>query len=95
MRCLTGYGLGLKDAPNEIVRTEDGWKYVQRVEAGTAVGDLPTRLAEPVETDVTALMGTALDPQIVAAGDKITIGDEDMLTGNTVEYMVKIEEVLA
>lgn len=95
VRALPGYGLGLKDAPNELVRTEDGWKYVQRVEAGANEGDLPTLLDEPIETDVTTLMGTALDPQIVAAGDKITIGDEDMLVGSSVEYMIEIEEALA
>lgn len=103
VRNLTGYGWSAGDVYNGIERTETGWQYVQRVgsrdyQDGDTVTDGTITYYEldaPIITDITDLMGNALDAITVEAGGALTFENAAKLpVPNSVEYAVKLSEVI-
>lgn len=104
IRELPGYGWSAGAVHNGIERTETGWQYVQRVgsrayQDGDVVTDGTTTyyaLDTPIITDITDMMGVALDAITVEAGGTLALENAAMLpVPNTIEYAVSLAEVNA
>lgn len=109
VRTLPGYGWSAGSVANTVERTEDGWQYVQRVgsrayQDGDELADGTTtyyELATPITTDITALMGDALDPFDVEPGGTITFhfpaADDgfELDVSAKIQYITKLSEVTA
>lgn len=98
VKALPGYGWSAGNVCNEIVRSPDGWDYVQRVGL-PATTDGYTALAAPITTDITDLMTGALPLMTTEPGGTITMHHalaDDGLTidvPNTVKYIRDLKEV--
>lgn len=98
VKALPGYGWSAGNVCNEIVRSPDGWDYVQRVGL-PATTDGYTALDTPTTTDITDLMTGALPLMTTEPGGTITMHHalaDDGLTidvPNTVKYIRDLKEV--
>lgn len=98
VKALPGYGWSAGNVCNEIVRSPDGWDYVQRVGL-PATTDGYTALAAPITTDITDLMTGALPLITTEPGGTITMHHalaDDGLTvdvPNTIKYIRDLKEV--
>lgn len=98
VKALPGYGWSAGSVCNEIVRSPDGWDYVQRVGL-PATTDGYTALDTPTTTDITDLMAGALPLMTTEPGGTITMHHalaDDGLTvdvPNTIKYIRDLKEV--
>lgn len=109
VQSLPGYGWSAGAVANSVERTDDGWQYVQRVgsrayQDGDELTDGTTTyyaLETPVTTDITDLMGDALEPFDVEPGGTITFhsptADDGFLLDvpAKIQYITKLSEVTA
>lgn len=109
VQSLPGYGWSAGAVANTVERTEDGWQYVQRVgsrayQDGDELTDGTTTyyaLDTPITTDITDLMGDALDPFDVEPGGTITFHSPAADDGfeldvpAKIQYITKLSEVTA
>ena len=109
VQALPGYGWSAGSVANTVERTDTGWQFVQRVgsrayQEGDELTDGTTTyyaLEAPIATDITDLMGDALDPFAVEAGGSITLHHPAADDGFAidvpakVQYITKLSEVSA
>ena len=94
VRELTGYGWSAGDARNMIMRTDIGWRYVQRVGLpATETGY--TALSEPITTDVTDLMkDCTLEFECKPDGSVTMENAAKLDVPATIKYIVKCSEAV-
>lgn len=94
VRELTGYGWSAGDARNMIMRTDIGWRYVQRVGLpATETGY--TALSEPITTDVTDLMkDCTLEFECTPDGSVTMENAAKLDVPATIKYIVKCSEAV-
>ena len=94
VRELTGYGGSAGDARNMIMRTDIGWRYVQRVGLpATETGY--TALSEPITTDVTDLMkDCTLEFECTPDGSVTMENAAKLDVPATIKYIVKCSEAV-
>lgn len=98
VKALPGYGWSAGSVCNEIVRSPDGWDYVQRVGL-PATTDGYTALGTPTTTDITDLMTGALPLVATEPGGTITMhharADDGLKLDvpSTVKYIRDLKEV--
>lgn len=101
VKALHGYGWSAGSVANTVERTDNGWRYVQRVgsrayQDGDELTDGTTTyyaLEAPITTDITDLIGDSLAPFAVQAGGSITLHHPKADDGFAVDVPAKIQYI--